>query len=1307
MYEPDGENPYWDSTWRHLGACAAPEPEDNRITLELPRNVEYADGQGQGEITGKLQCGADIHPFRGRWGETVVVNGLRRCNYVLIMGSNAAGAPMDTGRVLSLTEERGQNLLYRPRFRRIPNLGQFKALPGIKVELFAMGLDQPRQMALNEQGTVVYVGSSAIPHWADVPVGEGGTIKRRAQAIYALELDGTKTRSFNTYVIGAGLEEPHGVAYRNGNLYYTTTGGLMRISDVDAKYRDGILEAEKVWSFPADDAAFPLSDVPPWRWYHQKHPLHFNSTDTSDEHLYTAVGIPCNVCLTPADRRYGAVMRVDVGNKTAEVIARGVRNVGGFDWNPANGKIWFGDNNRDGFENADELNVIDPSAGVKHFGAPYVFGASTVGITQEEWDRRDNLESLNIPRGAILSDKAPNQIRPDDYAQPAHVIGSNFAPLGIKFWSGYPAPGGLQHMLTAIHSKGSDDRPGMNVMLLTLQGDTVVSAIPLIVGWRGQGATTPQGCMQEGGCLGSPVEFLVMPDGAVLISDDVAGMIYRVSYSPQGLPATALTLAAPQAPSADVADQRVVGFLSSPDGVRRDFDLRWGTGLPIAGLPYGDYSVEWKAVGNWVPQQRVMPVTISADRSQAVLLARYVPRPDVDVSLTLRAPARPPGAQAPTWNVVVHREGAAAEIAEVPWAGVRSVPVQYGAYTLNFPYTEKAYPSPMRQRFTVDDQATDVAYTTDYVQVEALGKHLVDDGPSGCTGCHSPDNWRDPQKAARWDVAGMDALISKVAGMSSNMAASDEHCDGVCAKEVAGYLRNVVWEPYLGSEDAFGPRQLRLLSRTEYVNSVNDVLGVRVSIDQVPQNKASVDYFYPSEARSGILAAEDVRRYYDVANIVGGKLASEQLASRYGATADSFIPALGRMLFRRTLTPAEVQRYRVLYERQENGGGIAVAMAMLVSPNFLYRSELGADAGHGVYTLTPYERASALSYALLGTTPDSALLAKAEAGELETTQQLERIALELLHDPRATEQIATFLTYYVGTPPTAPISPRPGLDSGLIQAMREEQHRSIIEALSHGSKTLDEIFNPNYTFLNQALAAHYGIAGVAGAQLVKKPLTSEQQAQRGGLLNSGLFAVTYANDETTSVILRGYNMRRHLFCQKFQSNALRPEPANFPNSPLTSREYWDVWTGPQASEGTCWGCHQYFNDAGATLENYDAAGRFRLTEKAINDPFTHQDVAINSDAPLISPFGGNWINLARGVRDISTHVPENPAALECIANGYYRFALGQRPEQGLGYKVIVQMRDAMAQGNGEVDKMIVHLMISGAMRERKSQEEVK
>ena len=139
------------------------------------------------------------------------------------------------------------------------------------------------------------------------------------------------------------------------------------------------------------------------------------------------------------------------------------------------------DNNRQGFPNPDEINWV--SGPGLHFGVPYLFGKGTPGFTQEEYQNPGVIQPPLVP-GAIVSDKAPGQVSPADYVPAAFELGTNTAPLGVRFWKGYPTANGTQRLLVAVHGAGSAASPGMDVQMLTIQGGTrVVNQIPLINGF--------------------------------------------------------------------------------------------------------------------------------------------------------------------------------------------------------------------------------------------------------------------------------------------------------------------------------------------------------------------------------------------------------------------------------------------------------------------------------------------------------------------------------------------------------------------------------------------------------------------------------------------------------------------------------------------------------------------------------------------------------------------------------------------------------------------------------------------------------
>jgi glucose/arabinose dehydrogenase len=1280
-YKPGG--PRSGDAWKDLGECGG--YEGNRLTLNFTTLSGRAPltspvpgvARADQVVTGVLRCKAEEIPISAKSGETIHLDNLKACDYQLVMNVADGFVPLNTPRIVSFLRNEGEEKTVTLKYRPPVQVGKLSGLPGIKIELFAQGLIQPRQMAMGKN--VLYVGSSAIPSY----VYDG----KIADMIYALPLD-SAGKPTGIYVIASGLEEPHGVVYRDGDLYYSTTGGLYRLRDADAHYKDP--RPEQVLKFPADDAAFPLPSLESGsstRFWHMKHPLRFNPMDPADTGLYTAVGIPCNLCMIPADPRYGTLLRYDTVTGKAQIIAKGVRNSVGFDWNPKTGEIWFTDNNRQGFPNPDEINRI--SAPDQHFGVPYLFGKGTPGFTEQEFGNPGVIQPPLV-QGAIVSDKSLPQIDPKDYVPAAFELGTNTAPLGLKFWDGYPASEGVQTMLVAVHGAGTAARPGMDVRIMSVQdGTRVVNQIPLINGFIQDPTQFDVYCL-DFSCVGRPVEFLELADKSLLVSDDVAGVIYRVSYDATGLPDTQLTLRPTPAPAPELDDEMISGTLISPDGNTRLFHTSFNpadnmAALVLKGLPYGNYQVQLNDVKNWIPKPRNMQVMVSAENSKQTVNLQYQPRPiKLEVEVTVLAPPKPASVTDATWHFTLKHDqappGTPPKVVEVPWGESVTERLDYGDYNFTYPFFTQEKPQPERVLLAINEESQDEQLTPiTYRHEPKLGETVL---AESCTKCHAVEFFENLRMAVSWSAAGPDALVPVIQTM--NVAG---HCDVTCATEVSKHLFDVVWAPYLRPSEAHGLRQLRLLTRDEYANSVRDILAVEVDVEKLPTDKSEKDFKYPGEASKGLLQAEDIKQLYDMAVSIAGRVSPERLKHLKAGVGTDSVSALGYQMFRRHLSEAELSRYQAVLDEH---GEPALVTALLLSPNFLYRSELGAAlAGQTeVYKLTPYETATALSYTYQGTTPDALLLAKAERNELQTPQQITAEVDRMMRTERGLEQFNRFISYYIKT--QRGVQEKPGLDAQMIQLMTQEQSLLTRHVMLDGKGTLDELFNPGVTFLNKALAEHYGINGVTGAAMQKVAVDEK----RGGLLHLGLFQAATADYTATSLVKRGIAIREQLFCREFGVPVeAQPTEPQFPPRAITTRERWDLVNGEQASEGRCWQCHRYMNDTGASMEHYDATGRYRQQEPAYNYAQFPAQLPIKSSGPFISVDGTVPIEDVRGIAQL---IPHNSASLFCMADSYFRFASGNKSDESTT-ATVKALIDGL-KGDGSLPGMLRTLGTSNAFQ---------
>jgi glucose/arabinose dehydrogenase len=345
-----------------------------------------------------------------------------------------------------------------------PPIEKLQAPPGCRVELLTDAVPGARQMALGRhdgaQG-IVYVGSTR-------------------DKVYAVQF-GAAGAATGVRTVASGLALPSGVAYRDGALYIGALSRVLRLDGVDDR-------------LAAPPAPVVVSDRFPDDRHHGRRFIAFGP----DGKLYVPVGAPCNVCLP--DDRHGVIQRMNAdGSGAIETVARGVRNSVGFDWNPADGTLWFTDNGRDMLGDdlpADELDRVTRTG--EHFGFPFCHQGDT---PDPEFGAR----------------------RPcSDFTPPVAKLGAHVAALGMRFYTGTQFPAAYRNQIfVAEHGSWNRSRKsGYRVVVVTLDGK----------GKAVDDRVFAEGWLQGESAWGRPVDVLVAPDGSLLVSDDGAGAIYRIRY---------------------------------------------------------------------------------------------------------------------------------------------------------------------------------------------------------------------------------------------------------------------------------------------------------------------------------------------------------------------------------------------------------------------------------------------------------------------------------------------------------------------------------------------------------------------------------------------------------------------------------------------------------------------------------------------------------------------------------------------------------------------------------------------------------
>lgn len=327
----------------------------------------------------------------------------------------------------------------------------------------------------------VYAGD--VPNARQMALSPDGTLfvgTRDAGNVYAV-LDSDKDgKADEVITLAKGLRMPNGVAFRDGALYVAEVGRIIRYDGIESRLRDPPEPVVVNDQFPEDE------------WHGWKY-IAFGP----DGLLYVPVGAPCNIC-DPAEP-YATITRLRPDGTGFEVYARGVRNTVGFDWDPATGVLWFAEMGRDYMGNdvpPDEINRA-PRPGL-HFGYPYVHGRA---VPDPEYGKGRS---------------------PANYTLPEVELQAHSSPLGMKFYTGAMFPREyVNNIFVPEHGSWNRDTPvGYRIELVTLdESRKVTGKIVFAEGW-----------LQGGEAWGRPVDLLVMPDGSMLLSDDKAGVIYRIIY---------------------------------------------------------------------------------------------------------------------------------------------------------------------------------------------------------------------------------------------------------------------------------------------------------------------------------------------------------------------------------------------------------------------------------------------------------------------------------------------------------------------------------------------------------------------------------------------------------------------------------------------------------------------------------------------------------------------------------------------------------------------------------------------------------
>ena len=337
-------------------------------------------------------------------------------------------------------------------------VAQLTVPKGFHIEVFASGIPDARSLRVGDKGTVFV----------------GNRVHDKVWAIY--DKDGRRTQK----PIATALYRPNGLAFHEGTLYIAELAKISKIARVEDNLDEPPAPTPVYDDLPNDEANG-------WKYI----------AVGPDNKLYVAVGQPCNNCVP--DDAHGQIRRMNLDGSGVEVVARGVRNSVGFDWNPATKELYFTDNGRDWLSEDlphDELNRLTKAG--QHFGAPYCY--------------QGNIPDSEFGWGHPCSEFVP----------PVALMGPHAAPLGMRFYNGAMFPADYRGAIfVARHgSWNRTEKLGGDIVAVKLNRDGSVKSVePFITGF-----------IVDNKYIGRPVDVQPLKDGSLLISDDYAGAVYRVTY---------------------------------------------------------------------------------------------------------------------------------------------------------------------------------------------------------------------------------------------------------------------------------------------------------------------------------------------------------------------------------------------------------------------------------------------------------------------------------------------------------------------------------------------------------------------------------------------------------------------------------------------------------------------------------------------------------------------------------------------------------------------------------------------------------
>jgi hypothetical protein len=455
------------------------------------------------------------------------------------------------------------------------------------------------------------------------------------------------------------------------------------------------------------------------------------------------------------------------------------------------------------------------------------------------------------------------------------------------------------------------------------------------------------------------------------------------------------------------------------------------------------------------------------------------------------------------------------------------------------------------------------------------------------------------------------------------------------------------------------------LTPEQYVRSVKSVLpSAALTVEELTGVNA-VEVGFSNEASRLALTEPYLGEMLELAHRLANDIAADPAklapclaqAAPAASCVRDFAQTIATRAYRRAVTAAEVdalvmQHARTLAMGDARAALRQVLMVVLTSPSMLFRTELGPEGGaRGAITMTPYEKASALSFFLTDAPPDAELLAAARSGVLDA-KEIEAHTRRLLAKPESAQGITRFAGELYGTHAVLDANKDPMVypdwTDPLEADLAAEADAFVAQVMWVEDGRLATLLTAPFSMLNARLAGFYGVSETAPATGLRK--VAFKAGQRAGLFTLGALQATLAKDNDTDAVARGRFLREVLLCQTLpdppQNLNVVPPP---PDGQRTMRER----LARHSADPTCATCHRLMDPLGLGFEIYDGIGRYRTTDlgKPIDATGTLTGAA---------PDGASFAN---GV-ELLKLLGDSPDVAACFVRTAFRYSHGREPAAG-------------------------------------------